>query len=520
MKSEILLEINRVKEIMGLSPSLLNEQLAFLKSIAKSGKAELKAELKNYLDTYAKAMNVSTETALEAFEKDYAEALLKNDDNVVNKVFDDYFSIVSKDYADDLIEMYARVSPIEFGKEVVGAQLGAQYKGPYAKYMKPETKITDATFNSVRNMLYDVKSKKLNIVGDSSADILARESLAEFEEALEKKFTDYNDEYIKREEKREAEEILKQQEKELVTRSLDDWYDDVYVVDTKGKKQLTREEFRAQVKSAQAKVAGAKPLDIVTELINSAPDKKNAFQWINGQFKKQGGVGDVLEMTADGGIKTTNKLVQFTKSIGALGWGGLIVIGIAAAVFAPSVYESIYQKYKEIGSKYTDVYDALGERLSGNFYDLPDDVRFFIGREFTIEQAKKNDTTPYIKNIEYKENTDSEVGSITIKMSDDSIVKYETSDGKTFNKVGGTSKAETSSTFKVAELTKFLTGPDYGFKAEILLPSKEGDFVDYAEDQALSSGTYKFQDSTPESEGGPLTGQVKYENGVFKYIPE
>jgi hypothetical protein len=105
-------------------------------------------------------------------------------------------------------------------------------------------------------------------------------------------------------------------------------------------------------------------------------------------------------------------------------------------------------------------------------------------------------------------------------MSDESIVKYETSDGKIFNKVGGKNDDKTSTTFKVEELTKFLTGPDYGFKAEILLPSKEGDFVDYAEDQALSAGTYKFQDSTPESEGGPLTGQVKYENGVFTYIPE
>jgi len=458
MKSEILLEINRVKEIMGLSPSLLNEQLAFLKSIAKSGKAELKAELKNYLDTYAKAMNVSTDTALEAFEKDYAEALLKNDDNVVNKVFDDYFSIVSKDYADDLIEMYARVSPIEFGKEVVGAQLGVQYKGVYAKYIKPETKLTDETFNSVRNMLYDVKSKKLNIVGDSSADILARESLAEFEEALEKKFTDYNDEYIKREEKREAEEILKQQEKELATRSLDDWYDDVYTVDTKNasKKPLTREEFKAQVKSAQAKVAGAKPVDIVKELIESAPNKKNAVEYINNAFRKKGGVGDVVDMAADGSIKTTNKLVEFTKSLGALGWGGLLVIGIAVAVFAPSVIESIYQKYKEMSTKYNDVYDALGERLSGNYYDLPDDVKFFISREFTIEQAKKNDTTPYIKNIEYKENTDSEAGSITIKMSDDSIVKYETSDGKTFNKVGGEGEVEsgkkTEEEFKAAAI--------------------------------------------------------------------
>jgi len=109
-----------------------------------------------------------------------------------------------------------------------------------------------------------------------------------------------------------------------------------------------------------------------------------------------------------------------------------------------------------MSTKYNDDYDALGERLSGNYYDLPDVVKFFISREFTIEQAKKNDTTPYIKNIEYKENTDSEAGSITIKMSDDSIVKYETSDGKTFNKVGGEGEVEsgkkTEEEFKAAAI--------------------------------------------------------------------
>ena len=94
----------------------------------------------------------------------------------------------------------------------------------------------------------------------------------------------------------------------------------------------------------------------------------------------------------------------------------------------------------------------------------------------------------------------------------------------TFTGAGGggnsTLNNGTSSTFKVAELTKFLTGPDYGFKAAILLPTNDGSFAEYTGDQVLGAGTYKFQDSTPESENGPLNGQVKYENGVFTYIPE
>jgi hypothetical protein len=193
MKSEILSEIRRVKEIMGITPQLVNEQFAaYLKSIAKSGKAELKAELKNYLKTYADAMGVPVDEALEAFEKDYSEALLTGYPDIqIQKVFDDYFGVVSKEYADDLVGIYARTAPLEFGREVVGVEMGKGSMPVYDKFMKPETKLTEKSIEQAEDYLRYVESVRDNISPLTQTDRYAIESLDEFAQTLDNKIKEF-----------------------------------------------------------------------------------------------------------------------------------------------------------------------------------------------------------------------------------------------------------------------------------------------------------------------------------------
>ena len=424
MKSEILSEIRRVKEIMGITPQLVNEQFAaYLKSIAKSGKAELKAELKNYLKTYADAMGVSVDEALEAFEKDYSEALLTGYPDIqIQKVFDDYFGVVSKEYADDLVGIYARTAPLEFGREVVGVEMGKGSMPVYDKFMKPETKLTEKNIEQAQDYLRYVESVRDNISPLTQTDRYAIESLDEFAQTLEGKIKEFNKRF----------------------KSLDELYDDFYKVEAEkiGKKPIPKEKFDAQVKSMQIKLAGKSDIEIIEQLIQTAPDKQNAIQLINSAFRKKGGVGDAAELAADGTIKVTSKGIEWLKTLGKVGLPGLVVIGIYLLAFNPDFFVDLQQKYRQAGSKYNDTYNALGERLRDSFYNLPDEVKFFISQEFSIDQAKKSETIPYITSISFRPSSQSEAGKLTIKMSNDSVIEYETSDNKSFTKIKKEGEAE------------------------------------------------------------------------------
>lgn len=298
MKSEILSEIKRVKEIMGITPQIISEQLALLKAIAKSGKAELRAELKNYLKTYANAMGVSVDDALEAFEKDYSEALLKNSDDEINKVFDDYFSVISKDYADDLIGIYARTAPLEFGREVVGVELGKQNIPLYDKFMNPATKITEKNLDAAERFLDNIKWRSDNIYPVTSAEQLAKGALDDFAETIEKKIDEFKNPAAK------------------ASTSLDDIYDSLVL---RGSQKNPPVKFPSKEKITEAESK-------LKQNFNSPAD---AIKYYEGAYGSTKGYAETMEEVGKNAKATGKAVSPFLKG---LGWGGaaLIIAGIVS----------------------------------------------------------------------------------------------------------------------------------------------------------------------------------------------
>ena len=321
MKSQILLEINRVKEIMGLSPSLLNEQpIPFLKSIMKSSaETGMQSQLKKYLKPFADATSSEVDDVYELFQKKYNEALAKNSDTEIKNVFDEFFSVSTKDYADDLIEMYSKVAPQDFGREVIAAQFGnTKYKPIYTKYMNPATKATSENINSISNLLNDVRAKSSNIDPITATDQLAKDSLDDFAKELQTKINNYyddlraqQDDYFNQQAKAESEA----EAKAPVYRpsKIDDIYDAMV---EKGKKQKPPIKFPSKEKLEQFE------FDLKTKF--ETPEDAMDY-WIKqyGNDKRWGeSVNDVLSQfgLAGKGVRTAIKIIGF-------GGVALILIG-------------------------------------------------------------------------------------------------------------------------------------------------------------------------------------------------
>jgi len=297
MKSEILSEIKRVKEIMGITPQIISEQVTLLKAIAKSGKAELRAELKNYLKTYANAMGVSVDDALEAFEKDYSEALLKNSDDEISKVFDDYFSVISKDYADDLIGIYARTAPSEFAREVIGVELGKQNIPLYDKFMNPATKITEKNLDATERFLENIKWRSDNIYPLTSAEQLAKGALDDFAETIEKKIDEFKNPAAK------------------ASTSLDDIYDSLVL---RGSQKNPPVKFPSKEKIAEAE----------SKLKQNFNSPEEAFKYYERAYGSTKGYAEAMEVVGKN-VKATGDVIKPIWKI--LGWGS-VALAIAAFI--------------------------------------------------------------------------------------------------------------------------------------------------------------------------------------------
>lgn len=440
MKKQILLEVNRTREIMGLKPiNIINEQLAnYFKTLMKSASPEIRADLKNLIEPFASAEGKTIDNAFSEFETEFANASKQGDaemDVVINKYFKTESEIL-----DEIISKMISQEPKEFAKSASKSILPSNLDRTL-RYYSGTGNVTKENLQTIKDLYDDVKSE-LNYLDISDEFTLqAKESItSEYLNSLKTKIDDV-EKSIKSETeasaKSEAEAQTKAQFKPTIN-TIDDWYNKVYLVDVKkaGKKPISKEEFKQQAASIGAKFKDLDETQIVQELINAAKDKKNFLQWFNSTFKKSGGVGDAAEVAADGAIKVTKKGVEWIKTIGGIGLGGLAVVAILLAIFKPDFYVDMGQRYREAGAKYTETYNILVSRLGDNFTELPEEVKQFIGREFTAEQAKVNQSSPYIKDIRFKPNSQTEAGLLEVVMSDNNSTKFETTDNQTFNKVG------------------------------------------------------------------------------------
>jgi hypothetical protein len=299
MKSEILLEIRRLKEIMGITPNILNEQpIPFLKSFMKSsGKPLVKDELKRYLETFARTMNVTTDDAFEAFSKDYYEALLKNSDEDIAKVFDDYFGVASKQYSDDLIEIYARLEPQEFKKMVVSVELGTAQVALYQKWMGPTSKVTEKNVDVVERLLDNVNYRRENIYPINATDQASKNVLDDFAETLETKLDEFTNPAAK-----------------VSTTSIDDLYDALVL---RGSRKTPPIKFPSKEEIAQAEL----------KLKQNFKSPEEALKYYERAYGNTKGYAETMETLGKNAKATGSAISPFLKGLGWVG-GTLIIASI------------------------------------------------------------------------------------------------------------------------------------------------------------------------------------------------
>ena len=234
-----------------------------------------------------------------------------------------------------------------------------------------------------------------------------------------------------------------------------------------GKKAVSEEDFIAQAKAFAAKSEGIAPEKVVEKLIEAAKDKQGAIEYITNFFKKNK-VGDALEATADGGIKVTEKGVKWLRTVGTIGLGGLLTTGILLAIFNPEFYVDLAQKYREAGAKYNDQYKILLARFGQQFKELPDELKQFLSKEFSVEELTTSRTNVYLKSFDFTPKSETAAGLLVVTMSDGSKKEYETLDNKTFTQISGTPSSGSSSSAVGGTKTK----------AEIIEKIKKQGFIE------------------------------------------
>ena len=308
MKPEILLEIRRLKEIMGITPNILNEQpIPFLKSFMKSsGQKLVKDELKKYLETFARTMDVTTDEAFEAFSKDYYEALAKNSDEDIAKVFDDYFGIASKEYADDLIEIYARLEPQEFKKMVVSVELGTGQVPLYQKWMGPTSKVNEKNFDVVERLLDNVNYRRQNIYPINATDQASKNVLDDFAETLEEKLAEYTNPAAK-----------------VSTTTIDDLYDALVL---RGSRKTPPIKFPSKEEIAQAEL----------KLKQNFKSPEEALKYYERAYGNTKGYAETMETLGKNAKATGSAISPLLKGLGWVGAALIIVSIISYNLFVTS----------------------------------------------------------------------------------------------------------------------------------------------------------------------------------------
>jgi hypothetical protein len=465
MKSEILLEIRRFKEIMGITPNILNEQpLPFLKSLMKSsGKTLVKDELKQYLETFARTMDVSTDEAFEAFSKDYYEALAKNSDTDIAKVFDDYFGVASKQYADDLIEIYAKLEPQAFNKMVINVELGSMHVPLYEKWMNSTSKVTEKNFNSVNNLLDNVNYRRENIFPLNATDQASKGVLDDFAETLQTKLDEYSSPSVK------------------VSTNIDDIYDALVL---KGSRQTPPVKFPTLEEIAAAE----------SKLKQNFKSPEEAFRYYEKTYGSTKGYAETME-TIEKNAKATGKAVS--PFIKGLGWTGVALI--IGGFISYNLFVTSEDDAEDMRAELVQRCGKLADKSA-----VQSDWRRIFS-QYRVVVAYNNSLVTAVKEDNWK----LDINGVKIPL-DCNDPKLGVGDISTLltneqpNDGGGTTTKQT--------LETFLTGPDYGFKSPITFPGITGD-----NSTTVGDGTYEFTDSTPESDNGPLTGKVKVASGVLTY---
>jgi len=399
MKREILSEVNRFREIMGLD--LLSEG-----PIPKA-----------LIDDLAKAFGRTEDQLFSSLEKKEVSAL--------NRVFDDVADATGKS-ADDLIQSFKAGTLDDVAEDMFVAKLiqsGTDSLKQAAIKTYAKTKPELVSF--VDQVIGDMAGKIKNLNDTQYADNIAEVSKFIDDANMTQEMKDY----LKNQYKTEANKIRLSSRinyaDDVASTIAGKTFDDLYRLyelglENTGKIAVTKEKLIENAKAAES-IFKDDPLGLIEYLVSRT---KNPVQ-MGKKIEKVFGVTEAI-VDGSGNIieKSAGRAIDGIKNKGVL-WTltALMAVGVGYAFFNPESMGTWKARYDSGGGK-----NAFIARFGETYTDLPDELQKVLASNYSADDLNRNSGNAYIDSLSYIPSTDSATSSLaTVKFSDGTFDKYTNS---------------------------------------------------------------------------------------------
>jgi hypothetical protein len=466
MKREILSEVNRFREIMGLD--LLSEG-----PIPKA-----------LIDDLAKAFGRTEDQLFSSLEKKEVSAL--------NRVFDDVADATGKS-ADDLIQSFKAGTLDDVAEDMFVAKLiqsGTDSLKQAAIKTYAKTKPELVSF--VDQVIGDMAGKIKNLNDTQYADNIAEVSKFIDDANMTQEMKDF----LKNQYKTEANKIRLSSRinyaDDVASTIAGKTFDDLYTIYSAkitkaGKKSMTKDELIKLATAVESDFAG-KPQDLINYLVDASKDKVamgNRLKQIFGVTEEiVGGTGQVAAKGSE----------MAAKIAGQWGWKKLMMVlaigGIGLAYFNRNNIKDWY--YKSGG-----VRKSFLSKFGDAFTDLPEPLQKKLELNYNPNDFNSTANNAFLKSMDFNNQEDSETDSsvLTIRFNDGTFDKYSNSvedrekwtldPSSTHTKEEGTGSQLTSTSGPTEDdIKKAIVAQ--GYKAPITLTY----------DSSTKKGTYKDDEGT------------------------
>ena len=428
MKEEILSEIYRIQEIMG-HKKIINEfkipSSTFAKSLVSGVDNEIANAVKSQLGDYATTAGKNVD---EVYDDLIGELKLATDDAAVDTILRRYIPSAADETAAiaKIFDNLLSLNPTKFTEFALEANLGKKGITSIENALKADIDLELA--QKYLDRLKGRVDELMNSEDDTLKLMGSNMKKSDLYQNMEKKVENL----------KKAESQTQLQTKLKLPETEAEWYE-YYARRAKdeGKKIVDEGDFMEKLSQVKT-IIGDSTSDmskLIENLINRSKDKLTLAKFFENTFKSQGYLSKMYEVAERGILKITGSAKKLFSKMNWKVWLGILVTGMLLGYITFDQLADAKQRFIEAGSEYTETYDILVRRLGGQFTDLPKEVKVFIGSEFTKEQAIKNNTNQYITGIKYTPSSETETGTLEVKMNDNTIIKYETKDGSTFDKI-------------------------------------------------------------------------------------
>lgn len=365
MNKEILSEINRFKEILGLS--IINE-----------GKIPIQL-----VELLSKAFNKTKD--------DFLESLGKGELVAIDNIFDDLSKLKN-------ISVETLIDDFKFGdmtNDVEDLFIVSMLKSNNPSIVNAAVK---SYANSTKSPLIDIIENTFKKLDDDTIKKLSPEDLKTYKNDInqlidETSLTDNTKSYLKQEFNNKFIKIRSNIESPKPPSTEEAYRIAEIEAKKRGKELPTLDYIQSLADELTSK--GITKTELIDIILSKATDKKGLIDYIKTGKNAGSEVGDALVKTTEGGISLSKKALT-GWSLGALGLLGLIAFGFDWFKMRSTI---LYGTKSGLWSK----------TYKENFYDLPEDIQVTITSNYDDNRITTDTNNKEgIKSFTYNENNENE----------------------------------------------------------------------------------------------------------------